>query len=206
MPGNAKYFRSIFSNGILRENPILRLMIGLCPALAVSTSLANSVAMGLATTFVLVCSNFTVSLLRKFIPGGVRIPIFIVVVSAFVTTADYLMMAYFPDLHKSLGVFVPLIVVNCIILGRAESFAYKNGPLLSVIDGLGMGAGFLISMLVIGAIREILGSGALCGHSIFGPSFNPLLLMIMPPGAFLAIGFLMGGLNVLTRKSRGEKK
>ena len=201
-----RHYWKTFDNGILRENPILRLMIGLCPALAVSTSLANSVGMGLATTFVLVCSNFTVSLLRRFVPSGVRIPIFIVVVSTFVTTADYLMMAYFPALHKSLGVFVPLIVVNCIILGRAESFAYKNDIILSVIDGLGMGIGFILSMALIGSVREILGNGTILGYGLFGASFNPVLIMILPPGAFITIGFLMAALNALTRKGEGANK
>ncbi len=201
-----KYYWKTFDNGILRENPILRLMIGLCPTLAVSTSLINSVGMGLATTFVLVCSNFVVSLLRKFTPNGVRIPIFIVIVSTFVTLIDYLMLAYMPELHKSLGVFVPLIVVNCIILGRAESFAYKNDVVLSAIDGLGMGLGFTIAISAIGIIREVLGNGTILGYSLFGASFSPAIIMILPPGAFITIGFLMAGLNALTRKGEGANK
>lgn len=201
-----RYYWKTFDNGILRENPILRLMIGLCPTLAVSTSLINSVGMGLATTFVLVCSNFVVSLLRKFTPNGIRIPIFIVIVSTFVTLIDYLMLAYMPELHKSLGVFVPLIVVNCIILGRAESFAYKNDVVLSAIDGLGMGFGFTIAISAIGIIREVLGNGTILGHSLFGASFSPAIIMILPPGAFITIGFLMAGLNALTRKGEGANK
>jgi len=201
-----KYYWKTFDNGILRENPILRLMIGLCPTLAVSTSLINSVGMGLATTFVLVCSNFVVSLLRKFTPNGIRIPIFIVIVSTFVTLIDYLMLAYMPELHKSLGVFVPLIVVNCIILGRAESFAYKNDVVLSAIDGLGMGFGFTIAISAIGIIREVLGNGTILGYSLFGASFSPAIIMILPPGAFITIGFLMAGLNALTRKGEGANK
>lgn len=201
-----KYFWKTFDNGILRENPILRLMIGLCPTLAVSTSLVNSVGMGLATTFVLVCSNFVVSLLRKFTPSGVRIPIFIVIVSTFVTLIDYLMLAYMPELHKSLGVFVPLIVVNCIILGRAEAFAYKNDVALSAIDGLGMGIGFTLAISMIGIIREILGNGTILGYSLFGSSFSPAIIMILPPGAFITIGFLMAALNALTRKGEGANK
>jgi Na+-translocating ferredoxin:NAD+ oxidoreductase subunit E len=194
------YHWNTFNNGILRENPILRIMIGLCPTLAVSTSLANSVGMGLAATFVLVCSNLTVSLIRPFVPSGMRIPVFIVVISTFVTVVDYMMLAYLPQLHASLGVFVPLIVVNCIILGRAEAFAYKNDPIPAVLDGLGMGTGFLIAISVMGSIREILGNGTLLGAAVFGPGFDPITLMILPPGAFLVIGFLMGGLNMLTKK------
>lgn len=194
------YLWNTFYNGILRENPILRLMIGLCPTLAVSTSLTNSVGMGLATTFVLVCSNLTVSLIRPFVPSGMRIPVFIVVISTFVTTVDYMMLAYLPGLHASLGVFVPLIVVNCIILGRAEAFAYKNDALPAVLDGLGMGAGFLLAISLMGSIREILGNGTLLGISILGHSYNPVTLMILPPGAFLVIGFLMGALNMMTKK------
>ncbi len=200
MSDKLKYLFNVLGNGILRENPILRLMIGLCPTLAVSTSLSNSIGMGLAVTFVLICSNFTISLIRPFVPAGVRIPIFIVVISTFVTTVDYVMMAYFPALHASLGVFVPLIVVNCIILGRAEAFAYKNDILPAVLDGLGMGAGFLLSISVMGSIREILGNGTLLGMSVFGPSFNPITLMILPPGAFMVIGFLMSALNIATKK------
>ncbi len=200
MSDKLKYFWNIFGNGILRENPILRLMIGLCPTLAVSTSLSNSIGMGLAVTFVLICSNFTISLIRPLVPAGVRIPIFIVVISTFVTTADYMMMAYFPALHASLGVFVPLIVVNCIILGRAEAFAYKNDLLPAVLDGVGMGIGFLLAICVMGSIREILGNGTILGLSVFGPHFNPITLMILPPGAFMVIGFLMGALNMLTKK------
>lgn len=200
MSDKLKYYWNTFSNGILRENPILRLMIGLCPTLAVSTSLSNSIGMGLAATFVLICSNLTVSIIRPFVPSGVRIPVFIVVISTFVTMVDYLMLAYLPALHASLGVFVPLIVVNCIILGRAEAFAYKNDPLPAVLDGLGMGAGFLLAISVMGSIREMLGNGTLLGFAVFGPSFNPMILMILPPGAFLVIGFLMGTLNLFTKK------
>lgn len=201
-----KHYWKTFDNGILRENPILRIMIGLCPTLAVSTSLINSVGMGLASTFVLVFSNMFVSLLRKFTPNGIRIPIFIVVVSTFVTLTDYLMLAYTPELHKSLGVFVPLIVVNCIILGRAEAFAYKNDVVLSTIDGLGMGLGFTLTISIIGAIREVLGNGTILGYSLFGASFSPAIIMILPPGAFITIGFLMAALNALTRKGEGADK
>jgi Na+-translocating ferredoxin:NAD+ oxidoreductase subunit E len=202
MSGKIKYFWNVFNNGILRENPIFRIMIGLCPTLAVSTSLENALGMALAATFVLVCSNVTVSLIRPFVPNGVRIPVFIVVISAFVTTVDYLMLAYFPDLHRSLGVFVPLIVVNCIILGRAEAYAYKNDAISSALDGLGMGLGFLVAISTIGSIREILGNGTILGHSLFGSAFKPALLMVLPPGAFIVIGFLMSGLNTLTKAKK----
>ncbi|MFH1283298.1 MAG: electron transport complex subunit RsxE [bacterium] len=187
-------------NGILRENPVLRLMIGLCPLLAVSTTALNALGMGLAATFVLVSSNITVSSLRRVIPSGIRIPIFIIIISTFVTTVDYAMMAYFPELHKALGVFVPLIVVNCIILGRAEAFAYRNGVILSILDALGMGIGFIAAILLLGAIREILGNGTVFGITLFTENFKPMLIMILPPGAFLVLGFLMSGLNFITRK------
>jgi len=203
MPDKLKYYWNMLNNGILRENPIFRLMIGLCPTLAVSTSLENAIGMGLATTFVLVCSNITVSLIRPFVPSGIRIPIFIVIISTFVTTVDYVMMAYFPELHKSLGVFVPLIVVNCVILGRAEAFAYRNDVFSSILDGLGMGIGFLAAISAIGAVREILGNGTLLGYALFGESFKPVLFLILPPGAFMVIGFLISGLNALTRSRKG---
>ena len=198
-----KYYWDTFNNGILRENPIFRIMIGLCPTLAVSTSLENAIGMALASTFVLVCSNGTVSLIRPFVPSGVRIPIFIVVISAFVTTVDYIMLAYAPELHKALGVFVPLIVVNCIILGRAEAFAYKNDFISSILDGFGMGLGFLVAISTIGSIREILGNGTILGYAVIGDLFQPALLMILPPGAFLVIGFLMSGLNAATKSKKG---
>jgi len=194
------FYWNTFYNGILRENAIFRLMIGLCPVLAVSTSLINSIGMGIASTFVLIFSNITVSAFRRFIPNGARIPIFIVIVSTFVTIIDYLMMAYTPQVHKALGVFVPLIVVNCIILGRAEAFAYKNDVMLSSLDGLGMGLGFTLAISILGAIREILGNGTIFGVKIFGAAFNPVVIMILPPGAFFAIGFLMAGLNLITKR------
>ncbi len=185
----------IFLAGIVEENPILVLMIGLCPLLAVSSNANDALGMGVAASFVLVASNLLVSLLRKVIPAAVRIPIFIVIIATFVTLIDLLMHAYQPGLYKNLGVFVPLIVVNCIILGRAEGFAYRNGPLLAVLDGLGMGLGFTIAITILGTMREILGSGTvtLLNTEVanLGPGFPPALVFIMPPGGFLAIGFLM---------------
>lgn len=188
-----------FNNGLIKENPVLRLMIGLCPTLAVSSLAINGLGMGLAATFVLVLSNLVTSIIRKFIPAEIRIPIFIIIVSTFVTVTDYLMKAYVPDLHKALGVFIPLIVVNCIILGRVEAFAYKNTPLRSFMDGLGMGLGFTLTITVIGIIREILGFGTVFGIALF-PRELAALIMILPPGAFLTIGFLMAGLNRFEKK------
>jgi len=177
-------------NGILKENPILILMIGLCPALAVSSAAMNGIYMGLAATFVLVGSNLIISLIRKIVPDQIRIPIFITVIATFVTIVDMVMHAYAPDMYKILGIFIPLIVVNCIILGRAEAFAYHNGVIESIGDGIGMGLGFTFILVVLGGIRELLGNGTLFGLQVMPPSYKPVLLMILPPGAFLTIGFL----------------
>lgn len=188
------------TKGILRENPVLRLMIGLCPVLAVSTSAYDALGMGIATSFVLICSNITVSLIRRLIPNEIRIPIFVVTISSFVTIADYIMKAYAPVLSESLGVFVPLIVVNCIILGRSEAFAYKNSVFHSFLDAVGMSLGFILAIVTLGSIREILGNGSIFGIFIMGSNFQPFLMMIFPPGAFLIIGFLMAGLNRISMK------
>jgi Na+-translocating ferredoxin:NAD+ oxidoreductase subunit E len=188
-----------FVAGIISENAVLRLMIGLCPTLAVSNNATNAFGMGVAATFVLVFSNVVIAAMRKWIPSSIRIPIFITVISTFVTIIDYLMQAYSPALHKALGVFVPLIVVNCIILGRAEAFAYKFPVLNSLMDGLGMGIGFTLVITIIGTIREILGAGSIFGHQLFSPGIAALI-MILPPGAFLVIGLLMVGLNWLEKK------
>lgn len=184
-----RLFRPLI-NGILRENPILVLMIGLCPALAVSSAAINGVYMGLAATFVLVGSNLIISIIRKFVPDQIRIPIFITIIATFVTIVDMVMHAYAPDMYKILGIFIPLIVVNCIILGRAEAFAYHNGVIESIGDGIGMGLGFTFILVVLGGIRELLGNGTLFGFQVMPTSFKPVLLMILPPGAFLTIGFL----------------
>ena len=189
--------RNEFTNGFWRDNPVFRLLLGLCPALAVTTSAENGLGMGLATTFVLVCSNIVVSLLRKVIPARVRIPSYIVVIASFVTVVQLSMEAYFYDLHKALGIFIPLIVVNCLILGRAEAYASRKPLLPSVIDGFGMGLGFALALFVLGAVREIFGAGTLFGISLFGAGFQPLLLMILPPGAFIAMGLLLAGMNRL---------
>ncbi len=184
-----------FIKGFWSENPVFRLVLGLCPTLAVTTSAENGLGMGLATTFVLVCSNMVISSIRKFIPKKVRIPAYIVTIATFVTIVDLVMNGYFHALHKSLGLFIPLIVVNCIILGRAEAFASKNPVWVSIIDGFGMGFGFTISLMVLGAIREIIGNGTIFNISIFGDGYLPLLLMILPPGAFIVLGILLGLMN-----------
>ena len=189
-----------FIKGFWSENPVFRLLLGLCPTLAVTTSAENGIGMGLATTFVLFGSNTVISLLRKVIPKKVRIPAFIVVIASFVTIVDLVMHGYFYQLHKSLGLFIPLIVVNCIVLGRAEAFASRNKLFDSVLDGLGMGLGFTLGLVVLGAVREILGSGELLGFPILGGSYTPLLVMILPPGAFLALGVLLAGMNRLEEK------
>ena len=184
-----------FNKGLWRDNPAFRLLLGLCPMLAVTTSAENGLGMGLATAFVLVCSNMVVSLLRKLIPAKVRIPAFIVIIASFVTVVQLCMEAYAYDMYKALGIFIPLIVVNCLILGRAEAFASKNGFVISIIDGLGMGAGFTLALFVLGAVREIFGSGTLLGVTLFGANFQPFLLMILPPGAFITLGLLLAGMN-----------
>jgi electron transport complex protein RnfE len=187
---------------IWAENAVFRLLLGLCPALAVTTSAENGLGMGLATTFVLVCSNIVVSSLRKVIPSKVRIPSFIVVIASFVTIVQLCMEAYFYDLYKALGIFIPLIVVNCLILGRAEAFASKNKLLPAVVDGVGMGIGFTLALFVLGAVRELFGSGTLLGYSIFGEAYQPLLLMILPPGAFIAMGLLLAGMNLFDARKQ----
>jgi H+/Na+-translocating ferredoxin:NAD+ oxidoreductase subunit E len=184
-----------FSKGIWKENAVFKLLLGLCPVLAVTTSAENGLGMGLATTFVLICSNFVVALLRKLIPSKVRIPAFIIVIATFVTVVQLSMEAWVYGLYQALGIFIPLIVVNCLILGRAEAFASKNPVSRSVFDGIGMGLGFTLALFILGAVREIFGSGAIMGIDIFGASYQPMLLMILPPGAFIALGLLLAGMN-----------
>ena len=187
----------IIKNGLIDENPTLVQVIGMCPTLAVTTSAINGLGMGLSTTIVLICSNIVISMMRKIIPSKIRIPAFIVVIATFVTMVGMLLKAYIPALDKALGLFIPLIVVNCLILARAESFASKNKPVEAAVDGIGMGLGFAVSLTVLGAIREILGNGSLFGFTLFGSSFQPALLFILPPGAFLTLGFLLAGFNKL---------
>lgn len=188
-----------FFKGIGSENPIFRLILGLCPALAVSTTVVNGFGMGIAATFVLLGSNIIISLIRKYIPDQIRIPCFIVIIATFVTIVELTMKAYAPELSKALGIFVPLIVVNCIVLGRAEAFACKQGVLASIMDALGMGAGFTLALVVISAVRELLGSGMLAGFLII-KNFEPVLYIVLAPGALLVIGLLIGGINFLARK------
>jgi len=191
-----------FWKGVVAENPIFRLVLGMCPTLAVTTEAVNGIGMGLATSFVLVCSNAAVSLLRSVIPAKVRIPAYIVIIATFVTVVDLVMNAYAHDLHKALGVFIPLIVVNCIILGRAEAFASKNSVLPAAADGLGMGLGFTLSLTLLGSVREVLGNGTWFGLPVLASGYQPLIVMILPPGAFLTLGCLLAGMNRLGQLRR----
>ena len=181
--------------GIIKDNPTFVQVLGMCPTLAVTTSAINSIGMGLSTTAVLICSNFAISLIRNIIPSKIRIPSYIVVIASFVTVVEFLLKAYMPSLYSSLGLFIPLIVVNCIILGRAEAYASKNKPLASIFDGLGMGLGFTVSLTVIGCIREVLGMGTLFGLQIMPSFYTPATVMILAPGAFFTLGILMAILN-----------
>lgn len=190
----------IFKNGLIDENPTFVQVIGMCPTLAVTTSAINGMGMGLSTALVLTCSNLVISLLRKIIPDKVRIPSFIVVIATFVTIVGMLLKAYIPVLDQALGLYIPLIVVNCLILARAESFASQNGPAASIVDGFGNGIGFTVALTIIGAVRELLGNGSLFGMSLFGANFTPILIFILPPGAFLTLGFLFAGFNKLKNK------
>ena len=189
----------VFTNGILKENPTFGLVLGMCPTLATTTSAINGMSMGLATLFVLVCSNIVISMLKSLIPDKVRIPAFIVVIATFVTLVQLLMQAYLPAIYEVLGLFIPLIVVNCIVLGRAEAFAAKNGVGLSALDGLGMGLGFTLALTVLGAIREFLGTGCVFGWSIYPEQFGSLVF-VLAPGAFIALAFLMAIINNAQKK------
>ncbi|HKJ05676.1 MAG TPA: electron transport complex subunit E [Geopsychrobacteraceae bacterium] len=184
-----------FSKGIWKENAVFKLLLGMCPLLAVTTSAENGLGMGFASTFVLVCSNIVVAMLRKLIPSKVRIPAFIIIIATFVTVVQLCMEAWVYGLYQSLGIFIPLIVVNCLILGRAEAFASKRPVLDAAVDGMGMGLGFTLALFILGAVREIFGSGALLGVDLFGASYQPMLLMILPPGAFISLGLLLAAMN-----------
>ena len=189
-----------FTNGIIKENPALRLVLGTCPTMAVTTAVFNGIGMGIATMAVLVCSNLIISLINKIVPEEVRIPIYVVVIATFVTAVQMLIKAFSPALDSALGIFIPLIVVNCIILARAESFASKNPPLNSIMDGIGMGIGFTLALVLMSSIREILGAGTFFGKSLFGASFEPALIFILPPGGFLVFGLVIALVNKLTAK------
>jgi len=195
----------VLKNGLLDENPTFVQLLGMCPTLAVTTSLINAIGMGLSATFVLICSNLAISLVRKIIPSKIRIASYIVIIATFVSIIEMLLKAYLPSLSEALGLFIPLIVVNCIILARAESFASKNKPLPSAIDGLGMGLGFTLGLSVLGAVREILGAGTLLGLDIFGGHFNPAVMFILPPGAFLALGIILAILNLIRNNKEGRQ-
>jgi electron transport complex protein RnfE len=198
---------SEFTKGIYRENPVFRLALGLCPALAVSSAMTNGIGMGIAATFVLLGSNIIISLIRGFVPSKIRIPCYIVVIATFVTIADLAMAGFAPELHKTLGIFVPLIVVNCIILGRAEAFASKNSTFKSILDALGMGIGFTFALLLIAFVRELLGSGKLFGITVLpAAQFDPVLLMILPPGAFLMLGLYLGLFQYIDMRQKKRKR
>ena len=190
-------------NGLVKENPVFVLMLGMCPTLAVTTSAINGFGMGMSSLVVLAVSNLVISMLRKIIPDEVRLPAFIVVVASFVTVVELLMEAYLQSLYAALGIYIPLIVVNCIILGRAEAYASKNPPLLSLFDGIGMGLGFTIGLTIIGAIREILGSGSIFGIAI--PGYEPMAFFIRAPGAFLVLAVLVAIMNAVGIKNRANK-
>ena len=195
----------ILTNGIVKENPTFVLLLGMCPTLATTTSAINGLSMGLATMFVLICSNIVISLIKNLTPDKVRIPVFVVVIASFVTILQMCLKAYLPEINKSLGLFIPLIVVNCIILARAEAFASKNPVLPSAVDGLGMGLGFTLAITLMGAIREIIGSGTVFGLSVFGASFEPMLLMVLPAGGFLVFGLMLAAINIITGKFTAKK-
>ena len=194
-----KYVKQLYE-GIITNNPVLVQLIGMCPTLATSTSLENGLGMGLAATAVLICSNVMVSILRKIIPQKIRIASYVVIISGFVTAIEMLMKAYLPDLADSLGLFIPLIVVNCIILARAEAYASKNGPVESAVDGLSMGLGFTFALALLASVREILGNGTIYGIPVFGESFQPASIMIMPAGAFLVLGFIIAAFQKILKK------
>ena len=214
-----KYVERLY-NGVIKENPTFVLMLGMCPTLAVTSSAINGLGMGLSTLVVLVFSNLLISLFRKVIPNGVRMPAYIVIVASLVTVVQFLMQAYLPSLSKALGVYIPLIVVNCIILGRAESYASKNGPIESIFDGIGMGLGFTMGLTwspmrrlpslvtIIGLIREILGAGTFFGLPFLSAikGFTPITIFIMAPGAFLVLAFLVAGMNIIRKKMEAKGK
>ena len=189
------FFKKMFA-----ENPVFVLLLGMCPTLGTSTSVINGLGMGLSATAVLICSNFFISILRKFIPAKIRIASYIVIIAGFVTAVDMALKAYLPDISASLGVFIPLIVVNCIILARAESFASKNTPGKSAIDGLCMGLGFTVALVILSAIRELLGNGSLLGFPVLGSAYPKAIMMILPPGGFIVLGVVLGVISLMRTK------
>jgi len=199
-----KYLERLY-NGVIKENPTLVLMLGMCPTLAVSTRAINGVGMGLSTTAVLILSNFVISLLRKLIPDQVRLPSYIVIVASLVTVTELLIQAYIPSLYEALGIYIPLIVVNCIILGRAEAYANKNTPGLAVMDGLGMGLGFTAALTLAGVVRELLGNGSVFGINVIPEGVEPIGIFVQPPGAFLVIALFIAIMNAIGIKTRQRK-
>ncbi|OQA57460.1 MAG: Electron transport complex protein RnfE [Candidatus Atribacteria bacterium ADurb.Bin276] len=197
-----KQFWYYFKNGIINENPVLRLMVGICSVLAVSVKVENCLAMGAAVIFVTVCSSAVISSMRKIVPDEVRIPIFIVVISTFTTIVDLVMKAYLPPLSKAMGIFIPLIVVNCIIMARAEAFASRKPVMLSIADALGMGVGYTLVITAIGVVRELFGYGSILSFQVFPSNYNGMMFMVFPPGAFLLIGLYIGILNHLSRRGK----
>ena len=191
-------YLNIISNGIVKENPTFVLMLGMCPTLATTTSAINGLSMGLATMFVLICSNLVISLIKKITPDMVRIPVFIVVIASFVTILQMVMQAYVPDIYSTLGLFIPLIVVNCVILGRAEAFAAKNGPIESLMDGIGIGLGFTLGLTLLGICRGFLGAGSIFGVTLLPETYN-MLMFVLPPGAFITLGYLVALVNKVTK-------
>jgi electron transport complex protein RnfE len=195
----------IFGNGLVKDNPIFVQLIGMCSVLAVTTNVVNSIAMGLSVVAVLVGSNLVISLLRNVIPDKIRIPAFVVVIATFVTIIEMFMKAYAQPIYLALGIFLPLIVVNCIILARAEAFAFKNKPLPSIIDGLGMGLGYTVALVILGSIREILGAGSFMGKALFGANYQPAAIFIQPPGAFILLGILIAIFNMVRNKKASSE-
>ena len=199
-------YLNILKEGIITKNPTFIQLLGMCPTLAVTTTVANGIGMGLSATFVLICSNFFISVLRKFIPDRIRIASYIVIIAGFVSAVEMAIKAWLPDLASSLGLFIPLIVVNCIILARAEAFASKNAPLSSAMDGLACGIGFTLALTIISTVRELIGSGSIFGVNLLGPNYSPALIIILPAGGFLVLGFLIALVQFIMAKveRRGE--
>ncbi|WP_026475933.1 electron transport complex subunit RsxE [Alkaliphilus transvaalensis] len=197
-------FGRIFSRGVIFDNPVFVQLLGMCPTLAVTNSAENALGMGLATTSVLIGSNLVISLVKKLIPSKIRIPSYIVIIATFVTIIGMLMKAFLPDLDRALGIFIPLIVVNCLILARAESFASKQSGLPSIIDGIGMGVGFTVALVILGSVRELFGAGTIFGVTILGSFYEPARVMTLAPGAFLALGLLLALFNKITSKELNE--
>lgn len=198
-------FKRQLKEGLLTKNPVLAQLLGMCSTMAITTTLFNGLGMGLSVTLILICSNVLISLLRKVIPGSIRIAAYVVIISGFVTMVDLLLQAYLPALSEGLGVFIPLIVVNCIILARAEAFASKNKPMASVMDGLGMGIGFTLAITVIGCIRELFGSGTLFGMQVMGAGYEPMLILVLAPGGFIVFGLVLGIANIIMEKTAAKK-